>query len=71
MKIGSNRDINRNHKKLTPPDVAKTVIPAAQHDPVGTAVLHNLKMLTEKHSDEELAITLLIVGTDLIAYYFW
>ena len=65
MKIGSNRDINRNHKKLTPPDVPNTMIPAARHDPVGTTVLHNLKMLTEKHSDEKLAITLLIVETDL------
>ena len=67
MKIVSNRDINRDHKKLTPPDVPKkTVIPAAQHDPP-----HNLKMLTEKHNDEKLAITLLIVGTGLIAYHFW
>ena len=28
MKIGSNRDINRDSKKLTPPDVPKTVTPA-------------------------------------------
>ena len=50
MKIGSNRDINEDHKKLlvTPPDdTPKIVIPAAQHDPVGTTVLHNLKMLTK------------------------
>ena len=67
MKIGSNRDINRDHKKLTPPDVPKNaVIPVAQHDQP-----HNLKMLTEKHNDEKLAITLLIVGTGLIAYQFW
>ena len=26
MKIGSNRDINRNHKKLTPPDVPKKIV---------------------------------------------
>ena len=63
MKIGSNRD----HKKLTPPDVPKKiVIPAVQHNPS-----HSLQMLTEKHNDEKLAITLLIVGTDLIAYHFW
>ena len=61
MKIGSNRDINKDHKKL-PPDVPKIVIPVAQHD---------LKMLTEKHNDEKLAITLLIVGGGLIAYHFW
>ena len=58
MKIGSNRNINRNHKKLTPLDVPNTVIPAARLDPVGT-------------TGEKLAITLLIVGNDLIAYYFW
>ena len=61
MKIDSNRDINKDHKKL-PPNVPKIVIPAVQHD---------LKMLTEKHNDEKLAITLLIVGDGLIAYYFW
>ena len=32
MKIGSNRGINRDHKKLTPPDVPKTVISVARHD---------------------------------------
>ena len=52
MKIGSNRDINRDHKKLTPPDVPqKIVIPAAQHDP-----RHSLKMLAEKHGDEKLIL---------------
>ena len=62
MKIGSNRDINKDHEKF-PPDVPKkTVIPMAQHD---------LKMLTEKHNDEKLAITFLIVGAGLIAYHFW
>ena len=61
MKIGSNRDINKDHKKL-PPDVPKIVIPAVRHD---------LKMLTEKHNDEKLAITFLIVGAGLIAYHFW
>ena len=29
------------------------------------------RMLTEKHNDEKLAITLLIVGIGLIAYHFW
>ena len=71
MKIGSNKDINRDHKKLTPPDVPNTVIPAARHDPVGTTIPHNLKMLTEKHNDEKLAIIHLIVGTGLTAYHFW
>ena len=71
MKIGSNRDINSDRKKLTPPGVPKTVIPAAQHDPVGKTIPHNLKMLTEKNNDEKLAITLLTVRTFLIAYHFW
>ena len=31
----------------------------------------NLKMLTEKHNDDKLAITFLIVGAGLIAYHFW
>ena len=44
MKIGSNRDINRDYKKL--PGVSKkVVIPAVQHDPP-----HNLTMLTEKQT---------------------
>ena len=58
MKIGSNRDINKDHKKL-PPEI---VIPTVRHD---------IKMLTEKHYDEKLAITFLIVGAGLIAYHFW
>ena len=60
-------DINRDLKKLTPRDLPKKlVIPAVQHDPP-----HNLKMLTEKHNDEKLAITILIVWAGLIDYHFW
>ena len=46
MKIGSNRDINKDHKNLPPPDdnMPKIVIPAVPHD--------NPKTLTEKHNDE-------------------
>ena len=64
MKIGSNRDISKDHKKLpvTQLDLSKTVIPVARHDQ---------KMLTEMHNDEKLVITLLIVGSGLIAYHFW
>ena len=61
MKISLNRDINKDHKKMSP-DVPKIVIPAARND---------LKMLTEKHNDEKLAITFLIVRAKLIAYHFW
>ena len=73
MKIGSNRDINKDHKKLavSPPDVPKIVILAARNDPVGSTRLYNLKMLTKNHNFEKLAITLLIVGGGLIAYHFW
>ena len=71
MKIGSNRDINRDHKKLTIPYMPNTVIPAARPDPVETTIPHNLKMLTEKHNDGKLAINILIVGAGLLAYHFW
>ena len=71
IKIGSNRDINRGKKKLNPPDLPNTVIPAVRHDPVEATIPHNLKMLTEKYNDEKLAVTLLIVGTGLIACHFW
>ena len=66
MKIGSNRDINRDHRKLAPPDEPKKiVIPAYQHDPP-----HNLRTLFKNHNDKKLAITILIVGTGLILYNF-
>ena len=73
MTIGSNRDINRDRKKIpvAKPDVPKAVIPTDPYDSVGTTVPLNLKMLTEKHNDEKLAITLLLIGTGLIAYHFW
>ena len=61
MKISSNRDINKDHKKLPPPE-PKIVIPAVRHD--------KPKMLNKKHNDEKQAITLLIVGAGLIAYHF-
>ena len=63
MNIGSKKDINKDHKKLLPPDVPKIEIPAVRHD--------SLKMLTGEHNDEKLVITLLIVGVGLIAYHFW
>ena len=60
MTIASNRDINRDHKKLplAKPDVPKAVISAIEHDSVGTTIPQNLKMLAEKHNDEKLGITL-------------
>ena len=35
------------------------MIPATRHDPVGTTVLHNLRMVTEKHNDENLTTYML------------
>ena len=67
MKISSYKDINKDHKKfpVTPPDddMPKIMIPAFRHD--------HPKILTEKHNDEKLVFTLLIVGAGLIAYHFW
>ena len=67
MKIGSNKDINRDHKKfpVVKPDVDR-------HDPVEGRRSYklSLRMLTEKHNDEKLAIAILIMGFGLIAYHF-
>ena len=65
MKIGSNKDINRDHQNF--PVVKPNV---AQHDPVGEGRPYNLRMLTEKHNDEKVAMTIWIVGAGLIAYHF-
>ena len=74
MKIGSNRDINKDRKKLLvtlPDDTTELVISGVQHDSVGATIPYNLKMLTEKHHNGKIAITILIVGAGLIAYDFW
>ena len=56
-KIGSNGDINKDHKKL--PDLPQKIVASAvRHDPVETTVPHNLKGLAEKHNDGKLAIRL-------------
>ena len=72
MKIGLNNDLNNNRKKLLviTLDVSKAVMPEIRHDPVETKKLHNLEILTQKHNNVKLAITLLIVGTGLIAFRF-
>ena len=66
IKIGSKKNTNKDHKKfpVTPQDddIPKIVIPAARHD--------NPKMLTKKHNDEKLVITLLIVGAGLMLIIF-
>ena len=66
IKICSKKNTNKDHKKfpVTPQDddIPKIVIPAARHD--------NTKMLTKKHNDEKLVITLLIVGAGLMLIIF-
>ena len=66
IKICSKKNTNKDHKKfpVTPQDddIPKIVIPAARHD--------NRKMLTKKHNDEKLVITLLIVGAGLMLIIF-
>ena len=61
IKIGSNKVINRDHKKfhVVKPNVAR-------HDPVGGRRPQslNLRMPTERHN--ELAITAMIVGVGLL-----
>ena len=71
MKIGLNREENKE-KKLTSSESDKTVgdAPMSRTDHL-VAQDDNSKMLTKKHDEEELAITLLIVGAELIAYHFW
>ena len=68
MKIASNKDINRDHKKfpVVKPDVAR-------HDPVEGRRPYNLnlRILTEKHNYGKLAITILIVEVEHIGYRFW
>ena len=63
-------ETNKGRKKLpmAKPDVLpkQIMITAFQHDPP-----NNLKMLTKKHNDEKLAITILTVEAGLLAYHFW
>ena len=77
MKTGPNIEINKD--KLPEPVKARDVThdaymkntdkqPVKEHP---MAQDNNSRMFTEKHNDEKLAITFLIVGIGLIAYHFW
>ena len=69
-KIGPNIEINKD--KL--PEPVNVKHDASDKQPIeehGMAQDDNLRMLTEKHNDEKLAITFLIVGAGLIVYLFW
>ena len=81
MKISSNRSINKDHKKLPLPVPSKAVgvvhkrvtIGKGTDEPVKERLAthdENLKLLTEKHNDDKLAIAFLIVGAGLIPYHF-
>ena len=77
MKIGPNIEINKD--KLLEPikagdgkhdaSMKNTNKQPVKERPI--AQVDNSRMLTEKHDDEKLAITLQIIGTGLIAYHFW
>ena len=76
MKIGSNKNIKTYHIKLplTPPEDDAPKMAKSTDKPMKDhhAVQHdNPKILAEKHNDEKLVITLLIVGAGMIAYHFW
>ena len=73
MKIVSNRNINKDCKKLfvVKPNVPKAVISVARHDSVEATRLHNLKMLTEMHNDEKLAVRFMVMVAGLVFYHFW
>ena len=68
MKIGPNIEIN---KRVKVGDVKHDVLdkqPVKEHP---MAQDDNSRTLTEKHNDEKLANTFLIVRAGLIAYHFW
>ena len=82
MNFDSNGSINKDCKKLLSPVPSKAgsvaherVIIEKSTDELAKdcfATQHeNLKMLTEKHNDDKLAITILILGAELNAYHFW
>ena len=79
MKIGSNKDINKDHKKLTvtPPEDDTPKMGKSNNKPIIDRIEvrsekeGNQKMLAEKDNDKNLVITLLLAGARLIACYFW
>ena len=68
MKIGLNKEVNKwTYDKTAGDDALMKDKQSVKED----RLVDKSKMLTEKHDDEKLVITLLIVGTGLIAYRFW
>ena len=76
MKTGSNRNINRvevYHKKFRLAASPEIHSMKSLDQPIIQTILptDNQKMLAEKHNDEKLAITLLIMVIGLTNYHFW
>ena len=80
MKIGSKKDIKKDHKELsiTPREPSraedaahKINKPIKDHLGAQQEQINNQRMLSEKHNEEEVAITIYIVGTGLVTYQFW
>ena len=81
MKICSNKDINKDHKKLPMTPLGPGKVEGAglaapkihllksTDKPVNET--ENQRMLSEKHNDEKLSITILIVGDGLVAHHVW
>ena len=76
MKIDLNRDISKDklpeHGKVEGVTHDAPMKRTDQPVKVDHLVIHydNLKMIAEKHNNEEIAITFSIVGAGLIAYHF-
>ena len=66
MKIGPNIEINKLPGLRNVKHDASDKQPVKKH---AMAQDDNLRMLTKKHNDEKLAITLLILGGGLVAYH--
>ena len=81
MKIGSNKDINKVHKKSSVTSPGLDRVEGAAHAAHKINLMkstykpiketNNQRMLAEKHNNKKLAITILIVGAGLVAFHFW
>ena len=60
------------HSMKSPDDKSIKGCPAAQHEHTKTILpIDNPKILAEKYNYEKLVFRLCIVGTGIIASYFW
>ena len=77
MKIGLNKDINKaqiygKKSPQAPPESGRShgAVHLMKSPDKPIKEIDNQKIFAGKHDNEKLAITLLVVGTRLIAYYF-